>query len=165
MSQLLSLADVERITGHDFKVIKRRIGGLEPVKKEGVKHLYDAPTILELIYTDKDVEELDLTKERAKLTQEQRKKTNIERRLLEGSVMEIDDVVAMISNVAINLKAKLLAIPAKAAPELVNLDKPSEAQKVLKTYIYETLTEVSSEQFSNDLADKIERYSERLKSL
>jgi len=56
-SNLVSIAEVSRLTGKDFKTIKKRIIGIDPVKKEGTSHFYDAKEILELLYTDKESED------------------------------------------------------------------------------------------------------------
>ena len=41
VNRQLSMADLENLTGITFKPIKKRLEGLEPVKIQGVKKIYD----------------------------------------------------------------------------------------------------------------------------
>ena len=72
--RLLSMADLENVTGITFKPIKKRLEGLEPVKIQGVKKIYDTKEALPLIYQIKDQSTLDLDQERAKLAKAQTQK-------------------------------------------------------------------------------------------
>jgi hypothetical protein len=164
-NHLLSIADMSRITGKDFKTIKKRIGGVEPVKIQGTKHLYNAPEVLELIYIDKEYGELDLTKERAKLTQEQRKKTHLERKQMEGKLMDVEFVVLNYAKMATAIRAKLLSTPTKISKDLTNISSPLEIQQIIKEHINEVLTEISSAQFSSDIGVDVDHTLARLEAM
>ncbi len=115
--------------------------------------------------TGDEEEELNLSKERAKLTVEQTKKTKLERQQLEGRLMDVDYVVLNYSKIAIALRAKLLSLPTKIAPDMVGLEKPAEAQQILKEHMYEVLTEISDEQFSADIGIDVERVLAKLEAM
>ena len=72
--RLLSMADLENVTGITFKPIKKRLEGLEPVKIQGVKKIYDTKEALPLIYQIKDQSTLDLAKKEQSLLRPRPKK-------------------------------------------------------------------------------------------
>lgn len=140
---------------------------VQPIKKKGRQVLYD---LRELVAyknerSEDDTENLNLTEERAKLTVEQRKKTALERRQLEGKLMAIDFVILNYSKMATAIREKLLATPSKLAQELTNIEKPAETMAILKDHIYEILHEISSDQFSADIGIDVDRTLAKLEAM
>jgi len=59
-TSLRSLREIEDLTGFDFKRIKKRIGHLEPKKREGSIHYYDAKEVLPSLYSEAENKEKPL---------------------------------------------------------------------------------------------------------
>jgi len=140
---------------------------VEPVKKSGREVFYDLRELVAYRHENPDDEdgELNLTEERAKLTKEQRIKTNLERKQLEGKLMDVDFVVLNYTKMATALRQKLLSTPTKLAKDLTNISKPAEVQQILKDHIQEVLTEISSEQFSADIGIDVDRTLAKLEAM
>ena len=64
---------------------------------------------------------------------------------MEGKLIPVDEVVKTWSNITAAMRAKLLAIPTKAAPMILSITKQAEAQEILKSYIYEALDELTDD--------------------
>jgi len=140
---------------------------VEPVKKSGREVFYDLRELVAYRHDNPDDEdgELNLTEERAKLTKAQRIKTTLERKQLEGRLMDVDFVVLNYIKMAMAIRAKLLSTPTKIAKDLTSIDKPSEVQQILKDHIQEILTEISSEQFSADIGIDVDRTLAKLEAM
>jgi len=139
---------------------------VKPVKKVGNQVFYDLRELNAYKNENGDEDQdLNLTEERAKLTVEQRKKTALERKQLEGKLMDVDFVILNHQKMAIAIKSKLLSLPTKAAQDMVHVETPAEAQQVLKEHIYEILNELSSEQFSADIGVDVDRTLAKLEAL
>jgi len=67
---------------------------------------------------------------------------------MEEKLIPVDEVVKTWSNITAAMKAKLLAIPTKAAPMILSITTQAEAQDILKSHIYEALDELT-----NDLSE------------
>jgi len=68
-----------------------------------------------------------------------------------GKVMAVDSIVLYFQKVTLAVRARLLAIPVKLAPSLVNIDDPREIQPILKEEVYSALNELASEKFAEDI--------------
>lgn len=73
------------------------------------------------------------------------KKKEIEIRIMEEKLIPVDEVVKTWSNITAAMRAKLLAIPTKAAPMILSITTQAEAQELLKSYIYEALDELTDD--------------------
>ena len=67
---------------------------------------------------------------------------------MEEKLIPVDKVVKTWSNITAAMKAKLLAIPTKAAPMILSVTTQAEAQEILKSHVYEALDELT-----NDLSE------------
>ena len=74
---LLSMADLERLTGVTFKPIQKRLANLEPEEVKGSKKLYCSKKALPLVLRVNNKADLDLSLERAKLARAQTEKIEI----------------------------------------------------------------------------------------
>jgi len=145
--RLLSMADLENVTGITFKPIKKRLEGLDPVKIQGVKKIYDTKEALPLIYQIKDQSTLDLAQERAKLAKAQTQKIEIE---VEKSLEKLVDVEAFMEEFQksfISLKERLLLVGESSAQEIIGskLKNTDEVSALIETKIHECLEEIASE--------------------
>jgi|14_taG_2_1085336.scaffolds.fasta_scaffold05804_4 phage terminase Nu1 subunit (DNA packaging protein) len=86
--------------------------------------------------------ELDLGEERARLAKEQADAKEMENEMLRGELVHIDDVAKEFGKQASAVKTRLLAIPSKAAPLVINCTKPVEAREILEQMIEEALNEL-----------------------
>ncbi len=79
-----------------------------------------------------------------KLTADARKR-ELEVKVMEEKLIPVDVVVKTWSNITAAMRAKLLAIPTKAAPMILSITTQAEAQEILKSYIYEALDELTDD--------------------
>ena len=89
--------------------------------------------------------ELDYTQERAKLTKLQAEKVSLELEQLRGTLLPTEMVVVGWMGHVANARAKLLAMPAKAAAEIVGMESYLEVEQVITELIHEALDELSTD--------------------
>lgn len=85
----------------------------------------------------------DLVDERARLAKEQADKAAMENSARRGELLERSDVDAAVTAEFTRAKTRLLAIPSKAAPLIIQVDETAEAEVVLREAITEALQELS----------------------
>lgn len=116
--------------------------------KEGTG-LYDlVPTIHAYInYLRKrnpeSAENIDYNTERAKLVKAKRLNEEYDLRVKEGDLHTSADIESVMSNMLINFKSRLMAIPAKLSPMLSKKTDKAEISKILKDAVDEALNELS----------------------
>ena len=81
--------------------------------------------------------------ERAKLTETKRKKAEIELALMRGDVHEAEDIKTVISGMLMAFRSRLLALPTKMAPLLLAQTELTKIQDILRSGVYECLSELS----------------------
>ena len=86
--------------------------------------------------------ELDLGEERARLAKEQADAKEMENSMLRGELVYIDDVAKQFGEQASAVKTRLLAIPSKSAPLVINCANAAEAKDVIEEMIEEALHEL-----------------------
>jgi phage terminase Nu1 subunit (DNA packaging protein) len=110
------------------------------------KNKYDSTLALTMLYGSDDhtnCQELDLQQERAKLAEKQRRKLELQIAEMEGRLIPAEDVEQRWSKLAFACRAKLLSIPTRLAPEIVNCKNLAQAQAMLTDLVHEALTELS----------------------
>jgi hypothetical protein len=80
---------------------------------------------------------------RASVYQERAKKMRLEREELEGSLARLSDVQDTWVRLVTITKTQFLGLPTKAAPLLVNLKTPMQAQAILDPMVHEVLENLS----------------------
>ena len=88
-------------------------------------------------------ETIDYNTERAKLVRAKRKNEEYELQLKENRLHASEDIEAVMKDMLVNFKARLMAIPAKLAPVLCRKTDRAEIFKLLKEHIDEALQELS----------------------
>jgi len=88
-------------------------------------------------------EVIDYNTERAKLVRAKRKNEEYELQLKENRLHSSEDIEAVMKDMLVNFKARLMAIPAKLAPVLCKKTDRAEIFKLLKEHIDEALMELS----------------------
>ena len=83
-----------------------------------------------------------LAKARADHEEEKALIAEMERRKREGELIEASEVERSFTEAAARVKAKLLAVPGKVAPQLIGVADIGEADAIIKAAIYEALKEL-----------------------
>jgi len=89
----------------------------------------------------------DLEEERARLTHHQANKVSLEEKALKGEYIHVDEVKEGWSQIVTAIRAKLLALPNKAAHLFVGINSNEQAHDILKKEVYLALTELSQEKY------------------
>jgi phage terminase Nu1 subunit (DNA packaging protein) len=125
---------------------------------------YDLPTVVQSYiaffraqFENISDEELDLRAEKALLTRAQRKKVELELKIMQGELHRSDDVRRVMNDMLGAFRARCLSIPTKAAPRVQGKDL-NAVKDVLKKEIYEALSELTDydpEVFYKQSKDKL----------
>ena len=148
--QGISLRDIEWLTGVTFKTLKKRLGGLEPARRDGVSIYYNPRDALRHIMNPRDAaSKLDLAQERAKLAREQTLKTSLENQKLAGGLVIIGEARQLFAERVARCRSRLLAIPSRVATLLIGLSS-TEIEQNVKTVIEEAMSELSVPESQGD---------------
>lgn len=96
---------------------------------------------------------LDLDTEKAKHEVIKMQMSELKLRLMEGSVHKSEDVRAVMSDMLVTFRSRLMNHPAKTAPVLANMYDPGEIQLYLEKEMLEALRELreyNPKEFYND---------------
>ncbi|MCK5219106.1 hypothetical protein KAR10_06275 [bacterium] len=140
---LASYEDLVNMTGKTYRTIKKKIKGLDHVKKKGNRLFFNSTYALPLIYGGES--RLDLQQERARLTKKQTEKTEIQIDQLKNELVPADIVAEGWAKLVGAMRAKLLAIPVKAAPLVLAAADQEEVRAVLKKQVHDSLSELHTE--------------------
>ena len=88
-------------------------------------------------------ETIDYNTERAKLVRAKRKNEEYELQLKENQLHAAEDIEAVMTDMLVNFKSRLMAIPSKLAPVLCKKTDKAEIFALLKDHIDEALMELS----------------------
>lgn len=88
-------------------------------------------------------ETIDYNTERAKLVRAKRKNEEYELQLKERTLHSAEDIEAVMTDMLVNFKSRLMAIPSKMAPVLCKKTDKAEIFALLKEHIDEALMELS----------------------
>lgn len=129
---------------------ERRIGQLrdEGIISEIQPNLYNLQTVTQqyIKYIKGDQEDgaaLDYKRERALLVKSKREKEEINLDLMRKKVIDTVTVEQVMSDMLIKFRSRILSVPAKLAPELVNKKDKTEIFKLIKNATDEALEELS----------------------
>lgn len=86
---------------------------------------------------------IDYNTERAKLVRAKRKNEEYELQLKEQRLHAAEDIESVMTDMLVNFKARLMAIPSKLAPVLCKKTDRAEIFRLLKEHIDEALLELS----------------------
>jgi phage terminase Nu1 subunit (DNA packaging protein) len=141
---LLSLREIEDLTGFGFKRIKKKMGHLKPQKIEGTIHYYDTKEVLPLLYSnvEKTKNLLQLDQERAKLASKQAERTEIIIQQMRGELIPTAAISEALGKTFGAIRSKFLAMPSKTAMLLAGLTS-TEIECVLKDNICDVLEELA----------------------
>lgn len=88
-------------------------------------------------------EELNKTKEEALWTKARRQKAELELAIMKGELHRSEDVKRVMNKMLSAFRARILSIPSKTASQLVSQTEIPVIKEILKSAVYEALTELS----------------------
>jgi phage terminase Nu1 subunit (DNA packaging protein) len=95
----------------------------------------------------------DYQKERARLTYQQAERAQLENAVTRGEMIPADQVVETWTNHVLRMRARLLALPSRMAPELYGVECASEVERMMLGAVNEALAELPS----NGLPEEAQR--------
>ena len=137
-----SIKFYSELTGFTERTVKKRLDGLE-MRKTGNAYQYESKQALAALYSANE-ERLDAQRENALLARARRKKTDIEREILEGSVVKVEEVIDLWAKSINNAKTKLLAMPNRITHQILAAGDHKTALGIFKDSVYEALDELAS---------------------
>ena len=118
---LVSMADLERLTGVTFKPIQKRLADLEPDEMKGSKKLYCSKKALPLVLrVGGSKEALDLSTERAKLARAQTEKIQMDMAKQMEKLVDKEEFMEDFEKSFASLKESLLQLGDSVAQEIVD---------------------------------------------
>ena len=140
-----SISELSNLTGMDRRRIRKALVDLPSDKGKKGALLYESTDALPLLYIlPGDGDTYDLTQERARLAHHQANKADLECEVLRANLIEVELVSDIIGGEYATVRAKLLAMPSKAAPLMVGLDT-NAIHGQLQELINEALEELSAD--------------------
>ena len=118
-----------------------------PAEKKGPNVMFSVRQVSDWLRT-RDTETsgvLDLSQERAKLTKLQAEKATLELEVSRGNLIPMELVVETWQGHIGNARAKLLAMPPKAAAQTIGMDEYLETEQFLTGLINEALDELDND--------------------
>jgi len=117
-----SISELSHLTGFDRRRIRAALCDLPASKGAKGALLYETIEALPLLYLQPgDGDTFDLTDERARLAHHQANRAELEANLLAGSLIQIEAVADVVGEEYANARSRLLAIPSRAAPQVIGL--------------------------------------------
>ena len=126
------------------------------LKDDGIIREYDGmPGLYELLptlhgYIDylrkknpESAENIDYNTERALLVKAKRLNEEYDLKVKEGSLPTSEDIESVFTNMLINFKSRLMAIPSKLSPTLAKKTDKAEVYRILKEAVDEALNELA----------------------
>ena len=140
-----SISELSHLTGMD----RRRIRGLlcdMPASKgaKGALMFESVEALPQLYLSPGDADSFDLTAERARLAHHQANRAELEANLLAGSLIQIEAVADVVGEEYANARSRLLAIPSRAAPQVIGLSIVA-VKALLDDMIFEALDELTAD--------------------
>ena len=96
-------------------------------------------------------DDLDLAAERARLAKAQADAQEMKNAIARAEMVPASQVVRAVSAVIGACRARLLGIPARAAPQIVGIESRSEARDVLAAMVREACAELSQRRLDDEL--------------
>lgn len=125
----------------DRRTLGKRLEGLDPVRINGRSSLYMMSDVVEHMAGQSEL--LDLAQEQAKLNAARREKVELETAVIKKELCSFEEVELLWAEQITNAKTKLLALPHKAAHQVIAASDFIEAQNILQQLVDESLNELS----------------------
>ena len=108
--------------------------------------------------------ELDYTQERAKLTRLQAEKVTLELEQQRGNLLPMELVIAAWQGHIANARAKMLALPPKAAAQAVGMESYLEVEQAITELIHEALDELSTDGLPKEHYKRVKSIADKLEA-
>jgi phage terminase Nu1 subunit (DNA packaging protein) len=140
-----TISDLCRMTGFVYRTVRSRLdaAGIVAARTEGRSVFYDSVMALPAIYGRADEGELDLSRERALLAAEQRRKLELQNAVTEEKLIDVTEVHKEWTKYVAACRAKLLSLPTKLAPLVIATKDRKAAHDIIKRGVYEALNELA----------------------
>jgi len=148
---LVNIDTLTKLTGSTRRTILNKTTDLTRTTGTGRELLFESKDALPLIIKGRKESDKTLESERTRLASAQAEKTELEVEVIKGNLIPSDMVESVVNNMISSFRAKILSIPTKAAPSIVQMAEVAEAEDLIREFVYEALTELSeydSEQYS-----------------
>jgi hypothetical protein len=140
-----SISELSHLTGFDRRRIRAALCDMPSEKGSKGGLMFETIEALPLLYLQPgDGDTFDLTTERARLAHHQANRAELEADLLAGSLIQIEAVADVVGEEYANARSRLLAIPSKAAPQVIGLSIAA-AKALLDDMIFEALDELTAD--------------------
>jgi phage terminase Nu1 subunit (DNA packaging protein) len=144
---LLSKIELSAALGKNPKIISDWVVAGCPHDRDGKKYVFDLPEVWKwregYLRKSPPKSENDMAAQKTRLTKAQADKTEIEAAVASGKFVAVEDVKETWGNVISVVRTRLLSIPSRAAPLVAVVSTPQETEKIVKTMLYEALTDLS----------------------
>lgn len=137
----LSLSQLEALTGRTSRTIRKRLEGLEPIAQDGKTVWFSAREALPRIYQEGA---LDLSAERARLAKEQADAQELKNAQARRELVPAGETEELIIGLFSAVRARLLAVPTKAAQAAHAATSLSEAKAAIEAEITDALAELAA---------------------
>ena len=141
---LVNIDTLTKLTGSSRRTILNKCHELQKLQGKGREHLFESKDALPLILNVRKNDNKTLESERTRLASAQAEKTELEVETIKGNLIPAENVEAVVNNMVSSFRAKMLSLPTKAAPTVVQLADVAEAETLLREYVYDALTELSN---------------------
>ena len=134
-----------------------------PHTKKGKQVFFNIDT-LNTWLDDRSGGELDYTQERAKLTRLQAEKVTLELEQQRGNLLPMELVIAAWQGHIANARAKMLALPPKAAAQAVGMESYLEVEQAITELIHEALDELSTDGLPKEHYKRVKSIADKLEA-
>ena len=166
MKKLINKELVALMLGVSKKTIthwQKRENDPLPLAQGGRAHLYDIAPVHEWgirqrtkdLGVASDGKVYDYQAERARLTHTQANKADLELALMQGDVIPAEQVTEAWTEIVMNVRARLLAMPTRAAHLVHAAASTDEAREILANLSREILTELATDELSDEQRARI----------
>lgn len=142
---LVSINRLAELTGKSRNTIRKRLGPmLSETDNQTAAHALDSARALSLIYLE-DAAGLDPAQERALLDRTRRELAELDLETRRGHLIPSEVVTEKWTNLAGNVRSKLLNLPGRLTTSAYGTDTPEEHERIAKRLIHECLSELSAQ--------------------
>ena len=145
---LVNIDHIADLTGSTRRTVLKRCQDLTTTKGVGRAVLFESKDALPLMYGIggglSNANKSSLEVERTRLASAQAEKTELEVEVIKGNLIPADQAQAVVDNMISAFRARLMSLPTKAAPTIVQMAETAEAESALREKAYEALNELSN---------------------
>lgn len=151
---LVSKADLARLAGVSLPTISQWVAKGCPYVKKGAKgqpwqfdasHVWAWREEQVALQTVGDTSQLDIEEARRRKLAAEAALAELDVAKKKGELVEVEVVAETVGDDYANVRAKLLSLPTKAAPQLCAIDDAAEVQSFLEKLVFEALEELTAD--------------------